>query len=254
MSRNAISAFLVTLNEADHIAAVIESLRCFDEVVVVESGSTDGTADIARGLGAQVHHREWLGYAQQKALAAELCSNDWLLNVDGDEVVTGLLAGELLALAQRDDIAAVKIPVNDFILGAPLHGLSRKRKIVRMFRRGMAKYPINRTVHENLVVEGSIAVASSELHHFGYDDPNVFFSKQIKYAQLRAADKLQNGTRGSLIRLLFIAPFTFGKVFVLRGLFFSGYRGLIVAAAESWYAFLKEVNLIRARSSSEPHE
>ena len=106
MSRNAISAFLVTLNEADHIAAVIESLRCFDEVVVVDSGSTDGTADIARGLGAQVHHREWLGYAQQKALAAELCSNDWLLNVDGDEVVTGLLAGELLALAQRDDIAA----------------------------------------------------------------------------------------------------------------------------------------------------
>lgn len=245
MSQAKISVFLITLNEAKYIADVIRSVSCFDEVVVVDSGSTDGTPEIARDLGAIVYLRDWLGYAKQKALAAELCSNDWLLNIDGDEVVTPSLAQELKEFVTSAGIAAVRIPINDFILDRPLRRLSRKRKIVRMFRRGLASYPVDRSVHENLEVRGHVANAKSELHHFGYNQPKTFFKKQIKYAELRAQDKRKAGKRGSVIKLALVIPFTFGKVFLFRGMIFSGYRGLLVSAAESMYAFRKEAALIR---------
>jgi len=249
MSRTAISAFLVTLNEAEHISAVIDSLSCFEEVVVVDSGSTDGTAEIARRMGATVYQRDWLGYSKQKALAAGLCKHDWLFNVDGDEVVPPALAEELIKLAAREDISAIKIPINDFILGEPLHRLSRKRKIIRMFKRGFARYPEDRTVHENLEVDGAVVTAHGELHHFGYSAPEVFFAKQLKYAVLRAQDKYRCGKRGSIAKLSLIFPFTFIKVFLIRGLVFSGYRGLVVAMAESVYAFSKELQLLGLRMS-----
>lgn len=235
----------MTLNEAEHIAEAIRSVSCFDEVIVVDSGSTDGTPEIARSLGATVYSRDWLGYARQKALAAGLCANNWLLNIDGDEVMTESLAQELTALASRTDIAGVRIPINDLILDHPLHRLSRKRKIVRMFRRDLASYPVDRSVHENLEIEGLVVNAKSELHHFGYNRPKIYFAKHIKYAELRARDKHQAGKRGSFIKLLLAFPFTFGKVLFVRGMIFSGHRGLLVTAAESMYALLKEAFLIR---------
>ena len=245
MNQAKISVFLVTLNEAERIAEVIHSVSTFDEVIVVDSGSTDGTPEIARDLDATVYLRDWLGYAKQKALAADLCANDWLLNIDGDEVMTEPLAQELKALASREDIAGVRIPINDFMLDHPLHRLSRKRKIVRMFRRNLATYPVDRSVHENLDIKGVVINAESELHHFGYNRPKVYFAKHIKYAELRACDKRRAGKRGSVIKLLLAFPFTFTKVLFFRGMIFSGYRGLLVTTAESMYALLKEAFLIR---------
>ena len=244
MNQPRISVFLITLNEAGTIREVISSVAGFDEVVVVDSGSTDGTIDIAREQGAVVHTSEWLGYSKQKALAAKLCKHDWLLNIDGDEVVSPSLVDEIKEIV-RTDVAAANIPINDLILGVPLSRFSRKRKIIRLFRRSAAKYPEDRSVHENLIIAGPIRQARSEIVHYGYSDPSVYFSKQVNYARLRAEDKYAAGRRGSVLKLLLIFPFTFIKVLVFRGLLFSRYRGVIVAVAEAMYAFLKEAYLIR---------
>ena len=240
-----ISVFLITLNEAAHIEQVLESVAWADEVIVLDSGSTDGTVEICKRMGVGSYHQDWLGYSAQKAAALQRCRNDWCLNVDGDEVVSAELARELQDWTADKEVSAVEISINDSILGKFLSRFSRKRRIVRLFRRSQAAYPINRTVHENLQVNGSVVRSKHCLHHLGYDDPTKYFAKQIKYAQLRAEDKFRAGKSGSLIKLWCVGPFTFFRTFLLSRLILSGRAGLIIAAAEASYAFCKEAHLIK---------
>ena len=240
-----ISVFLITLNEAAHIEQVLSSVAWADEVIVLDSGSTDGTTDICARMGVQLHHQQWLGYSAQKAAALAKCRNIWCLNIDGDEIVSPDLATELLGWSRRDDISAVEIPINDSILGRALHKLSRKRRIIRFFRAADAAYPSDRTVHENLRIEGKVVRAKNSLYHLGYDDPIIYFTKQVKYAQLRAEDKFRAGKRGSLLKLWLIAPYSFMKTYLLSRLLLSGRAGLVVAIAEATYAFCKEAHLIK---------
>ena len=240
-----ISVFLITLNEAAHIEQALESVAWADEVIVLDSGSTDGTIEICKRMGVGSHHQDWLGYSAQKAAALQRCRNDWCLNVDGDEVVSAELARELQDWTADKEVSAVEISINDSILGKFLSRFSRKRRIVRLFRRSQAAYPINRNVHENLQVNGSVVRSKHCLHHLGYDDPTKYFAKQIKYAQLRAEDKFRDGKRGSLVKLWFVGPFTFFRTFLLSRLILSGRAGLIIAAAEASYAFCKEAHLIK---------
>ena len=127
-----ISVFLITLNEAAHIEQVLSSVAWADEVIVLDSGSTDGTTDICARMGVQLHHQEWLGYSAQKAAALAKCRNAWCLNIDGDEIVTMDLANELRDWSRHDGVSAVEIQINDLILGKTLHKLSRKRRIIRL--------------------------------------------------------------------------------------------------------------------------
>ena len=240
-----ISVFLITLNEVAHIEQVLESVAWADEVIVLDSGSTDGTVEIFKRMGVDSRHQDWLGYSAQKAAALQRCRNDWCLNVDGDEIVSAELAKELQDLTASREISAVEISINDSILGKFLSRFSRKRRIIRLFRQSQAAYPTNRTVHENLQVSGSVVRSKHCLHHLGYDDPTKYFAKQIKYAQLRAEDKFRAGKSGSLIKLWCVGPFTFFRTFLLSRLVLSGRAGLIVAAAEASYAFCKEAHLIK---------
>ena len=239
-----ISVFLITLNEAEYIEDVLGSVLWADEVIVMDSGSTDGTVEICKRMNVQFLHQDWLGYSSQKAAALARCRNEWCLNIDGDEIVSENLKLELQKWVTRDDVAGVEIPINDSIMGRSLNRFSRKRRITRLFRRSCASYPEDRTVHENLEIRGKVLRAKECLAHLGYDDPIIFFGKQVKYAQLRAEDKFRCGKRGSAAKLWLIAPFTFLKTYVLGRLMFSGTAGLVVARAEAMYAFCKEAHLI----------
>ncbi len=240
-----ISVFLITFNEAAQIERVLSSVAWADEVIVLDSGSTDGTTDICARMGAQLHHQEWLGYSAQKAAALARCSNTWCLNIDGDEIVSEALAAELRDWSYCDDISAVEIPINDSILGKTLHALSRKRRIVRFFRAAEVEYPSDRTVHENLRIRGNVVRAKNSLYHLGYDDPIIYFAKQVKYAKLRAEDKFRAGERGSLVKLCLVGPYSFIRTYILSRLLLSGRAGFVIAVAEATYAFCKEAHLIK---------
>ena len=238
-----VSVFIVTLNEADTIGATVKSVAGFDEVIVVDSGSTDDTVAIARREGARVLHHDWEGFSQQKAFAMSLCRNEWCLNLDGDEVVPPLLLQELKVLIASNEWDLIRLRIEDIFMGAPMHPRSRKRAITRAFKKSLVRYPSDRRVHENIQGEGRQVTTQHTLTHWGYNDLGVYATKHVHYAKLRAQDKFLAGKRFSGMKLLFIFPVTLIKVYVLRGLIFSGWRGLVQATVESFYAFMKEAYL-----------
>ncbi len=238
------SVFIVCCNEEANIARAINSVRGFDEVIVVDSGSTDQTLHIARDMGATVIERPWAGFAAQKAFAMSHCRHEWCLNLDADEELSAALRDEIFEVLQEPNTVAFDVPINDVIAGKPLHHWSRKRSIVRLFRKHSVRYPLDRSVHENVTVEGRVGRMNAEIIHYGYNDVMTYFSKHVTYAQLRANDKAHRGARGSVSKLLIVLPFVVLKVLIFRGLMFSGWRGLVVAVNESFYAFAKEASLL----------
>ena len=243
------SAFIICCNEESNIARAISSVAAFDEIIVVDSGSTDQTVQIARDLGAVVIERPWGGFSDQKAFAMECCRYDWCFNIDADEALSAVLRDEIFNVLQRPASVAYDVSINDVIAGKPLHSWSRKRSIVRLFKKDCVQYPHDRTVHENVRVDGDVGRMRGEIEHYGYNDVFTYFAKHVKYAQLRASDKAAKGARGSVVKLLLVFPFVLVKVLFFRGLLFSGWRGVVVAVTESFYAFAKEASLVARRSS-----
>jgi len=250
MSEAKISAYFITLNEASTIEQALTSVASLDEVIVVDSGSTDGTIEIAEKLGARVVHQTWLGFAQQKAFALELCRNEWCLNLDGDEVLPVETLQAIQSLVASDRCDVIRMPIEDVFMGDKMHPKSRKRSIIRVFKRSHVEYPLDRLVHENVKTTGRVASCRECILHYGYDSLSVFMSKQNKYAQLAAQSKFSRGKKPSRAKLALVFVFTFIKVFFFRRLFLSGARGLIQANIEAMYAFLKESYLYEARRLS----
>ena len=201
-----VSVFIVTLNEAETIGATVQSVADFDEVIVVDSGSTDDTVAIARREGARVVHHEWQGFSQQKAFALGLCSNEWCLNLDGDEVVPPVLLGELKGLIASDQWDLIRLRIEDIFMGAPMHPKSRKRAITRCFRKSLVQYPTDRRVHENIQGKGRLVTTEQTLTHWGYNDLGIYVAKHIKYARLRAEDKFLAGKRFNGLKLTAYFP------------------------------------------------
>tara|TARA_R110002073_G_C9479005_1_gene579906 strand:- start:1031 stop:1843 length:813 start_codon:yes stop_codon:yes gene_type:complete len=240
-----ISAFLVTCNEAAHIASVLDALQDFAEIILVDSGSTDGTQEIARAKGAKVVHQDWLGFAKQKNFAMSLCQYDWVINVDGDEILSSEVITHIRKLYEQSEDIAMRLYFEDVFWGEPMSPYSGKRSIVRVFRRSQAQYPLDRKVHENLVLAKGVSTVKVQglVTHFGYGTTELLMQKKNKYSSLKALEKFEKRKRPSLIKLCFIFPLTFVKSYVLQRMFLSGKRGLVHAHIQAMYAFLKEAKL-----------
>lgn len=241
-----ISVFMITLNEAQHIKEALSSVKSFAEIIVVDSGSTDGTQEIAKSMGAKVVHNNWPGFAKQKNFAMSLCRNEWVLNLDADEVLTEQLAISIQHAVNAQQADAFRLKFNDLFWQRAMSSLSRNRSIVRIYKKDAICFPLDRQVHENVQLMSGMKEATLPglVKHYGYDTTHVLMEKQNKYSLLKAQEKIQNGKRGSLLKLLLVFPFTFIKSFIFRGMIFSGKRGFIHAHIEAMYAFLKEAKLL----------
>lgn len=245
MSHTPISVFIITKNESEHIAEVIESASRFDEVVLVDSGSTDDTVAIAEKLGARVSHQDWMGFAKQKSHAMSLCKNRWVFNLDGDEVLPEEVANAIQRMVDENTCDALRIYFEDLFWGKAMSGSSAKRSIVRVYKKDKVNFPLNRLVHENV----ELAPGATEMKvpglvtHYGYGSTRLLMDKQNSYSSLKAQEKLNKGKRPSLLKLFLIFPLYFIKCYFLRKMFLSGRRGLVHAMIESMYAFLKEAKL-----------
>jgi glycosyltransferase involved in cell wall biosynthesis len=247
-------------DELQHIEACIESVRPIaDEILVADSGSTDGTLDIVRRLGGcRVIEREYVNSADFKNWAIPQAKHEWVLVVDADERVTSELAAEirrLLAEVGRTSgpsYGATSEPVCDgysvrrdnFFLGLPIrHCGWNTSRLVRLFRRDLSRYETRR-VHANVVVSsGRIGQLENPLLHYTALDLDRFLAKQHRYATWSATDAREAGKHVSWWRLATHAPLRFLQLFLLRGGILDGRAGLIVCGLTAWYTFLKDAKL-----------
>jgi len=235
-----LSATIVTLNEERKIARTMESLRCCDEIVVLDSGSTDRTCAIARSLKARVIEEPWRGYAAQKNRAAECASNDWILSLDADETLTEELEGEILLLKQEGfERDAYRMPRMAQYLGRWIrHGGWYPDRKIRLYDRRKATW-LGDFVHESVAVQGTTGELRGALHHFTCDSLSEHLQTLDRYTTLAAAELRANGRTPGLARMLFDPAWTFLRTYLLRRGFLDGFPGLAIAYCAALYTFLK---------------
>lgn len=233
-TRLPVSCFIIAKNEADRIALAIRSVHGWvDEVVVIDSGSTDGTQDAARALGAEVIENAWPGYGLQKRFGEDRCRNTWLLNIDADEEVTAELAREIQALFAKGTPAAdgYKISIVDLLPGETRPGLfAYAYPPVRFYRRDRGRYS-DSPVHDRVAFddEATIARLKGRILHRSIRSLGDQLSKLDRYSDMQAEDFIARGRRLSPVRVVAEFPLAFLKAWIGRRLVLRGMFGFLVA-------------------------
>ncbi len=244
MPRIDASAFVICKNEEANIGWALDSLRDFAEIIVVDSGSTDNTLKIVAKYPCKIYQQEWLGFAQQKAWAMAKCENEWVFNLDADEAISDSLRQSLIRFLQDPgDYCGLEIPRRDSFAGRWKHNSTKQNRFVRMARKSSARYS-DASVHEELLVDGPVFRINTPILHFGELDISRKLEKLSYYSTLRVRDKHQKGKRGSRLKLLVVFPVMFIKSYILRREFLNGWRGLVSAVMNAFYAFIKEAKLM----------
>jgi len=235
-----ISATIITYNEERNIARAIESLRCCDEIVVVDSGSSDRTCELATKLGARIIEGPWRGYAGQKNLASERASHDWILSVDADEALSEALEAEIWQIKKHGPaFDAYTMPRLAQYLGRWIFhsGWYPDRK-VRLFDRRMARWQ-GEFVHESVKVDGSVGHLEANLLHFTCSSLSEHLKTMDRYTTLAAEQIIAEKQKVTWWRLLFDPPWTFIRTYLLKAGFLDGMEGLAIANMAALYNFLK---------------
>jgi glycosyltransferase involved in cell wall biosynthesis len=238
-----LSVTVITKNEAADVGAALASVKWADEIIVIDSESTDDTVAIARRFTERIIVRAWPGYVEQKNFAAAQASHDWVLSLDADERVTPELAEEVRTTLRNPTDAAYRIPRVTWHLGRwirttdwyPDHQL-------RLYDRRRARWT-GRYVHESVSVDGSIGQLRGELQHFAYRNISDHLETIDRYTTFAARQMRENGRRAGLLRLAGHPPLAFLRNYVARGGFRQGIPGFIISSMNAYYVFLKFAKL-----------
>jgi glycosyltransferase involved in cell wall biosynthesis len=235
-----ISATIITLDEEANIARAIESLRCCDEIIVVDSGSTDRTMEIAAKLGARVVEMHWRGYAGQKNHASDQASNDWILSIDADESLSEALEAEIWQIKKsgpKHD--AYTMPRLAQYLGRWIyHGGWYPDRKIRLFDRRKAKWT-GEFVHESVTVEGNVGNLESNLLHFTCESLSGHLRTLDRYTTLAAEQLVARKVPIGFMNLVIDPAWTFFNTYFIKLGFLDGMEGLCIAHMAATYNFLK---------------
>lgn len=239
-----VTATVITFNEAANIAPALESLTWADEIVVVDSESTDDTVAIARRYTDRVFVRPWPGYVAQKNFAAEQASNDWIFSLDADERVTPELAREVRALLSTEPpLKGYRVPRVTFHLGRWIRSTDWYPDYqLRLYDRRHARWA-GRYVHESVQADGPVGKLRSDLQHYAYRDVSHHLRSMDRYTTLAARQMFEDGRRAGWFDVLVHPRLAFFRNYVLRGGFRDGMPGLIVSAMNAYYVGLKYAKL-----------
>jgi glycosyltransferase involved in cell wall biosynthesis len=235
-----ISVAVITKNEARNIEDCLRSVAWAQEIVVVDEYSPDGTADLAKGLGARVYQESWKGFARQKNSAVEKATGDWVLSLDADERIPVPLREEIEeTIGRKDALHGYSIARKNFFSGQWIrHGGWYPDYCLRLFKRQFGRFE-DRAVHEKVVVQGPTGYLRSPLEHHTYRSVAEYLIRMERYSRL-AALEIQEGKQPALWSALTLRPaFTFLNMYLLRGGFLDGRKGLFLAVSYAYYTFLK---------------
>ena len=245
-----ITITLITLNSEKTLKPVLEAVSWADEIVLVDSGSTDKTLEIARQFNAKIVYRAFDGYGSQKNFATSQASNDWILSLDDDEILTPELQQEIQNLSlSTTDYDGFKIPRSLIFLGKLLKFSGEyKRLTLRLFNRKQGNWNAE-YVHESVEVNGKIGVLKHQILHDSYRDLTDYFNKFNKYTSLGAKTLAERGKTASSFKIITRFPTTFLKIYLLKGSCLDGYAGFMWALLTAINPVVKYAKLKEIRSS-----
>jgi len=244
-SKPSVSAIVVCYNEEENIGRCLKSLQWCDEIVVVDSFSTDRTVEICRQFTTIIIRRKWAGYRDQKAFAHSKATKDWVLMIDSDEEVTPELQNEI-----REQLAGAGTLCSGFLLPRLMFYLNRWWRRggwypdydVRLFRRDCAKWG-GIDPHEKIIVDGPVRRLQNPLHHFSYRDIADHVQRINRFTSISSRELHTQGERWHLTDALLRPAFRFCRCYFLKRGFMEGFAGFHVAVTAAVYVFLKYAKL-----------
>jgi glycosyltransferase involved in cell wall biosynthesis len=255
-NRLPLSVAVITLNEEKNLARCLESVRGLaSEIVVVDSGSTDGTGDIAKSFGAQFTFEKWQGHVAQKNLALGKCSQPWVLCLDADEEVSPELAASIQARFNTGEPVENGCEVNrrTFYLGQWIWHAWYPEWRVRLVRKSSARW-VGRDPHDALEVSATTGRLAGDLLHYSYKDLNDHLHKTLKYARLSAREMQRAGKVPRFSNLLFSPALAFLKKLLFKQAWRDGWRGWLIAYSAFLGVFAKYAYMFEEKSNVERNE
>jgi glycosyltransferase involved in cell wall biosynthesis len=234
-----LSVIIITKNEADNIRACLESVAWADEIIVVDSGSSDATVKICREMGAQVHEHDWQGFGKQKNRALSYVTHEWVFAIDADERVTPDLQSQLVKAMEDDSKDGFYVPrLSQFCGRFIRHCGWYPDYVLRLFRRTKGRFSDD-MVHERVILEGTAGWLSSPLLHYSYLNEADVRRKTDQYASAGAMQMFTNGKTASLADAPLRAWWAFVRTYFLRLGFMDGTAGLKIALMNAKTTYLK---------------
>ena len=250
-ARQPLSAVLITLNAVTQLADCLRSLAFCDEIVVVDSGSTDGTVELAQGLGARVIPLAWRGFGPQKQFAVEQASHDWVLCVDADERISDALRASIETALAAPSCHAYRFPRCNRFMGRYLrHGEGYPDWSLRLFDRRHARWSDD-TVHEKVIAEGEVGRIKGDLLHDSAETLDGYLAKQKRYTTLAAQAAIANGKRASYAHVLLSPLLRFFKFYFFRLGFLDGLPGLVHILIGCGNSFAKYAKMLGFRADKQ---
>jgi len=250
-----LSVVIITLNEEDRLEEALKSCKDIaDEIVVVDSFSTDKTCEIAAQYGAKIYKHEFVDYGSQKNVALDKAANEWILNLDADERVSDRLKKEVLEFKQKkenpknknNDADGFLIKRKTFYLGRWIKhsGWYPDRKL-RLFRKSKSRW--QGRIHEALILDGNTTRMEGDIFHFTYRDVTDHISRLNNYSLMQARDIVDNKKKLLYLRTLLLPPITFLRFYIWKLGILDGFPGLLIALVSSWATAMKHLKAIELK-------
>ena len=252
--KSSISAIIIARNEEENLSRCLQSLKWVDQIVVVDSGSTDRTVEIAKAHGAEIFVEEWKGYAIQKNSALQKARGDWVLSLDADEELSAEAQDEIRDIIRKDDslMQAYALRRKVHYLGKWIrHGDWYPDHVVRLWRRSAGKFEGGR-VHESLRIQGAVRCLRSEILHYSYRNVEDQKARIRKYAELWAQDRFEGKQPFRWLDLCLRPPLRFLRAILLKSGWLDGWRGWLIAWLCAQEVYRKYRNLRELERRSDP--
>jgi len=256
-----VSVVIITLNEEDRVEEALKSCRDIaDEIVVVDSFSTDKTCEIAARYGAVIYKNVFSDYGSQKNLSLEKASHEWVLNLDADERVSDRLKNEILAFKQKPDSEAGEDNTDGFRINRKTAYLGRWIKHsgwypdckLRLFRKSKSRW--QGRIHEALVLDGKTSRMAGDILHFTYRDITDHIQRLNSYSRLQAPDIIDKKKKLLYLRAFLLPPVTFLRFYFWKLGILDGFPGLVIALVSSWATAMKYLKAIELKRKSKSKE
>ena len=242
---NKLSVYVMAFNEKEKIKDCLESVKWADEIVLMDSFSTDGTVEIARQYGAKIVQKEFIGFGKLRNIALENCSNDWVLSVDADERVTEELKAEIMQkLSEGPKADAYYVPRKSHFLNIWIRhcGWYPDYRQPQFFNRKKMKYT-EQMVHETYELDGKIGYLKGHVLQFPFLSLDQFVRKMDRYSSLRAGEMFTDGKKFSIIQMIVNPLAMFFRMYAAKLGFLDGRVGLILSSLYAYYTMMKYIKL-----------